>query len=165
MAPNETAGEGPTAAKTASPAPAAVIAWKQRRLSVESGDVAATDAVATMVAVIIIAARRVAPSRVRVTIAIVVIVVPGRGSGGDYVREQSVPVYRPPVLSTRNPSNAEWGRRSAGPRLGALDPQRDAALFRPAEREQCHTCDGRGCDCSFFQSHLHGFSPSLHAPL
>ena len=35
-----------TAAKIASPAPAAVVARKQRRPSVESGDLAATDAVA-----------------------------------------------------------------------------------------------------------------------
>jgi len=150
----------PTAAKIASPAD--VVARKQRRPSVESGDVAATEAVAARVTAII-AARRVAPTCVRGTIAKVVFVVPRRGGGGDCGREQSVP--RPPVLSTRNPSNADWSRRSTGPRLGALDPQRDAALFRPTEREQCHTRDGRGCDCSSFQSHLHGFSPSLHAPL
>jgi hypothetical protein len=156
---------GIAAAKIASPAPAAVVARKQRRPSVESVDVAATDAVAARVAAIIMAAKRVAPTCVRVTIAKVVIVVPRRGGGGDCGREHSVPVYRPPVLSTRNPSNAEWGRRSTGPRLDALDPQRDAALFRPAQRQQRHTRDGRGYDCSSFQSHLHGFSPSLHAPL
>src|SRR6516164_9069960 len=91
-----------TMAKIASPAPAAVVARNQRRPSVECGDVAATDAIAARVAAIVIAAR-VAPTStcVRVTIAIVVIVVPRRGGGGDCGREQFVPV---PVLSTRNPS-------------------------------------------------------------
>src|SRR6516225_8720038 len=84
-----------TPAKIASPSPAAVVARKQRRPSVECGDVAATDAVAARVAAIVIAAS------VRDTIAIVIIVVPRRGGGGDCGRKQSVPV---PVLSTRNPS-------------------------------------------------------------
>ena len=105
-----------------------------------------------MVAVIIIAPRRVAPRRVRVTIAIVVIVVPGRGSGDDCGREQFISVYGPPVLSTRNPRDAERGRRPGGLRLGLLDPQRDAALFRPAERQQRYTCDRCGRDCSSFNA-------------
>jgi hypothetical protein len=88
-----------------------------------------------------------------------------RGLASPTCRDHAVEGLRPPVLSARNPRNAEWGQRSTDPRLGALDPQRDAALFRPAEREQCHTRDGRGCDCSSSQSHLHGFSPSLHASL
>ena len=65
----------PTAAKIASPAPVAVVARKQRRPCVESGGVAAADAVGARIAAIVIAGR-VAPTCVRVTIAIVVIVVP-----------------------------------------------------------------------------------------
>jgi hypothetical protein len=139
-----------TAAKIASPAPAAVVARKQRRPSDESGDVAATDAVAARVAAIVIAARRVAPTCVRVIIAIVVIVVPRRGGGGDYSREQSLPGYRPSGLSTRNPGNPDWGRGSIDARLGAFDSQRNSAMFRPTERQQRPTRNGKGCDCGSF---------------
>src|SRR5882672_1000067 len=90
------------AAKIASPAPAAVVARKQRRPCVESGGVVATDAVAARIAAIIIA-RRVAPPCVRVAITIVVIVVPRRGGCGDCGRKQSVPGRKPPGLSTRDP--------------------------------------------------------------
>ena len=150
---------GSITAKTGSPAPADVVARKQRWPCVKSGDVAATDAVAARVAAIV-AAGRVSPTCVRVTVAIVVIVVPRRGGGSDCGREHFVSVYRSPVLPTRNPSGADWGRRSSTPRLCDLDPQRDAVPFRTAERQQRHTCNGRGRDCSFFQSHLHEFSPS-----
>jgi len=100
-----------TAAKIASPAQA-VVARKQRRPCVEPGGIAASDAVAARVAAIVMAAR--VSACVRRIVAIVVIVVPRRGGGGDCGREQFVP--RPPVLSTRHGS----GRRSIGPRLGAL---------------------------------------------
>jgi len=95
---------GSITAKTSSPAPADVVARKQRWPCVKSGDVAATDAVAARVAAIV-AAGRVSPTCVRVTVAIVVIVVPRRGGGSDCGREHFV--SRSPVLPTRNPSGAD----------------------------------------------------------
>src|SRR5215471_4725762 len=75
-----------TATKMASPAPAAVIAGKQRRASDEPSDIAATDAVAARVAAVVIA-RRVTPTGVTVTVAVVIVVIPRRGRGGDCGRE------------------------------------------------------------------------------
>jgi hypothetical protein len=79
-----------TAAKITSADPAAIVSRKQRRPCIEVAAVGTTDAVAARITAIIIA-RRVAPTCVRVIIAIVVIVVPRRGGGGDYSREQSLP--------------------------------------------------------------------------
>jgi hypothetical protein len=108
-------------------------------------------------------ARRMADTCVGGIVAIVVIVIPGRGGGGDYSRKQSVPGCRPPGLSTRNPGIPDWGRRSVGPRLGTFDSQRNATMFRPTERQQRHTRKRPGRDYDSFRNHLHGFSPSVHA--
>jgi hypothetical protein len=140
---------------------AAIVARKQRRPCIESGGVATTDAVAARITGVIIA-RGIAPTCVRIIVAIVVVVVPRRGGSGDYSRQHSVSGCRPAGLSTRNPGNPDWGRRSIDPSLGAFDPQRNSAVFRPTERQQCHTRNGRGCDYYSFQNHFHGFSPSLH---
>ena len=149
------------AIRIGSPAPFAVVARKQRWFCVEPRNVVATDAVAARVTAVIIA-RRKAPICVRIAIAIVVVVVPGRRGGGDCGCPQSVPGIRTSVVSTRKPNTA--GRRSIAARLDCLDPKRDAAPVRPAERQQRHTRDGRGCDRSSFQSYLHGFSRSHYAP-
>jgi hypothetical protein len=138
-----------TTAKITSADQVAVVARKQRRPCIESGGVATTDAVAARIAAVIIA-RRVAPACVRIIVAIVVIVVPRRGGSGDYSRQQSVPGYRPPGLPTRNPGNPDWGRRSIDPRLSAFDSQPNSAMFRPTERQQRRTRNGRGCDYDSF---------------
>jgi hypothetical protein len=146
-----------TAAKITLADPTAIVARKQRRPCIESGGVATTHAVAARITSVIIT-RRVTPTCVRTIVAIVVIVVvPRRGGSGGYSRQQSLVGYSPPGLSTRNPGNPDWGRRSIDPRLGASDSQRNSAMFRPTERQQRHTCNGRGCDYNPFQNHFHGF--------
>ena len=69
-----------------------VIARKQRWPRVESGDVAATDAVAARVAAIVTSGRDTPGCR-RVTVAIVVIVVPRGGGGGDCGCEHFISVH------------------------------------------------------------------------
>jgi len=94
-----------TEAKIASPA--AVIARKQRRPPDERGGITSTETVATRVVAIVIAARRISPRWVGDTIAVVIIVVPRRRRGRDCGCQQFLP--GPPVLSTRNPGNADLG--------------------------------------------------------
>src|SRR5215213_5312614 len=79
-----------TAAKAKLADPATIVSRKQRRPCIESGGVATTDTVTARITAVIIAGR-VAPTCVRIIVAIVVIVVPRRGGGGDYSRQQSIP--------------------------------------------------------------------------
>jgi hypothetical protein len=74
------------------------------------------------------------------------------------------PVNGPSGLPTRNSCHANGCQRTTDPRLRALNRQRDAALLRPTERQQCRTCEGRRRNRNLFQTHLHGFSPVPFAP-
>ena len=74
-------------------------------------------------------------------------------------------------MATASANNSFPDRRYCGRATPTVDRSAPWALSIPSEtprcsdqseREQCHTRDGRGCDCSSFQRHLHGFSPSLH---
>jgi len=122
-----------TGAMITSAHPAAIVTRKQRRPCIESAGVETTDAVAARITGVIIA-RGIAPTCVRIIVAIVVVVVPRRGGSGDYSRKHSVSGCRSPGVSTRNPGNPDWGRRSIDPGLGAFDPKRNSVMFRPTER-------------------------------
>jgi len=68
----------------------------------------------------------------------------GRHTGTDYTGAVAITVGSASVLSPRNSRDAHGCQRATHPRLRTLDRQRDAALFTPAEGEQCRTCEGRG---------------------
>jgi len=104
----------------------AVVTRKQRWVTVEASNVVATDAVATRVTSVVMAARRRTP-------AIVVIVIPRRGGSGYRSSKQRISAVGRRGRSTRPSSDAGWGQRSIRA-LGASDPQRDAEPFRSAER-------------------------------
>src|SRR4029077_870373 len=70
-----------------------------------------------------------------------------------------------PVVSTRDTRSTRCGRRVTDARLGALNRQRDAALFGPADGEQYRTRERRGRNRNFSNSRLfHIFSPLQAVP-
>jgi hypothetical protein len=68
----------------------------------------------------------------------------------------------PPRMSTCNTRTAHGSERATGPRLSALDRQRDAALLRPAEGQYCCACEGRGHNGKLSKTSLfHGVPPKV----
>ena len=76
-----------------------------------------------------------------------------------------VAVCSAPVVATRDTRDTRGSRRMADARLGALDRQRDAALFGPAEGKQCRARERRGRNRNFSNTRLfHIYSPLQAAP-
>jgi hypothetical protein len=105
-----------------------------RSLASRSGDVAATDAVTARVAACSAAGLRASSSTrsSRGKSARISSAPPAgsalRGLASPTFRDHAVEGLRLPVLSARNPRNAEWGQRSTDPRLALSTPARRRAV-------------------------------------